>query len=131
MGNIQLLKKTRDHILMYPDEHNQNLWFCETSMCIAGHAAVLAGAKVVNDIDFGIGLQANGDWISAPEYAGSNLGLTREEREYLFYCMDNETAIKRMDQVIQYWEEGKQITDLSFDEYISYPAEFSEDDEGY
>lgn len=122
MGNIKLLKDVRDAILLDPKSHNQNTWVCETSMCIAGHATVMSGkAKFSNDINYGaILIDENGDYVSASVAGEEALGLTDLEREYLFYCMENVTSIKRMDQIISLWEDGKTLDEIDYDDWIKY-----------
>jgi hypothetical protein len=53
--NVPLLKATMAIIDMKPEEHDQSNWVevteespCGTTMCFAGHAAVLAGAEIPN-----------------------------------------------------------------------------------
>jgi len=120
MGNIKLLKEVRDNIVMNPDKHNQKTWVCGTRMCIAGHAAVMSGkAKVAHSIDWGdYFVDQYGDDVSPSSVAQDELSLSPEEYEYLFFCMDNEIAIKRMDQVIQLWEDGKVLENLPYEEWI-------------
>lgn len=47
MVNVELLRKTMDHIRENSHLWNQRNWYnanpCGTTMCFAGHAAVLAG----------------------------------------------------------------------------------------
>ena|SRR5690349_4695053 len=124
--NIELLKQVKDSILMDPDSHDQKTWFCDTSMCIAGHAAVMSGATVQASRNYSDLLEMvdeHGNMIHPPEYAQEALGLSDDEREYLFYCMNNAVSLKRMDQVIQLWEEGKEIDDLPEEELIEDPDE--------
>lgn len=123
MGNIELLKKTKEQIILFPETHNQKTWHCSTSMCIAGHASVLAGAKLVvqhphSDDPWTYLVDPNGDEVNASYFAMEALEMTEEEREYLFFCFNNEIAIKRMDHVIQLWEQGKTLDDVSEDERV-------------
>lgn len=120
MGNIKLLKEVRETIVLNPETHNQKTWVCGTRMCIAGHAAVMSGkAKVASSLAWGdYFVDMDGQDVTASEIAQDELDLTEEEREYLFFCMDNEIAIKRMDQVIQLWEDGKILENLPYEEWI-------------
>lgn len=122
MGNVDLLKKTRDHILLFPETHDQSTWHCETTMCIAGHASVLAGAKLARGVDFSgdpaTFMYFEGDLINAASFAEEELGLTETEANYLFFCMDEDVAVKRVDQVIALWEEGKTLDDIEYDDRI-------------
>jgi hypothetical protein len=131
MGNIKLLKEVRENIVLNPETHNQKTWFCETSMCIAGHAALMSGkVKVLKDPAFGLYLaDEDGDAVSAAGVAQDELELTDSERGYLFYCMDDFTSIKRMDQVIELWEEGKTLDDIEWEDRIPDPSD--DDDSEY
>lgn len=130
MGNIQLLKDVRDAILLDPKSHDQKTWVCDTSMCIAGHAAVMSGrAKVSKDTDWGVALvDDEGEYVNASYEAEEVLELTDSERRYLFYCMDNEVSIKRMNQIIALWEEGKTLEDMDPEDRITYEGEDTDDD---
>lgn len=130
MGNIKLLKDVRDTIIMNPDSHNQSSWICDTTMCIAGHAAVVSGrAEVRVDKLYGVYL-AN---VSDPEESlyASDVGvevldLTDDERHYLFYCFDNETSIRRIDHLLELWEAGKVLDDIPEEDWIEDPTEDAE-----
>src|SRR4051812_40565249 len=43
--NKELLQRTIDYIEAHPEEWDQTEWRCGTSMCFAGHAAILAGCE--------------------------------------------------------------------------------------
>jgi hypothetical protein len=120
MPNIDLLKKTRDHILKFPDTHDQGLWHCDTAMCIAGHAAVLAGAELKQNPEFmnSVSMYVGDRMVAAEEYAKEQLDMGWQDATYLFYCMDNEKALERLNQVIQLWEEGKNSDDLDVNDWI-------------
>jgi hypothetical protein len=126
MGNINLLKKVRDEIVMNPESHNQAMWFCGTTMCIAGHAAVLSGRAILKTSpgwDNGL-YSTDGDYpVNAAVEAERALDLSDAEYHYLFYCMNNEASIKRMDQLISLWEEGKVLEDITLQEWIEDPDE--------
>lgn len=125
MGNIELLKKTKEQIILFPEKHDQKTWHCSTSMCIAGHASVLAGAKLEvfypHDPDaYTYLVDPEGNEVFASVFAMEALDMTEEERQYLFYCLNDEIALKRVDHVIQLWEEGKTLDDVSEDEYVPW-----------
>lgn len=139
MGNIELLSKAMDRILVDPTKHDQNSWIsrkydeyggvCGTTMCLAGHTAIEAGAQmppVLNPhwdgdwylnsegkfAEFDDGWDENGfDINKAKEislWASDKLGLTYEEREYLFYCFGDADELKRrVHNVIEAWEKGE------------------------
>lgn len=124
MGNIELLRKTKEHMQANPERHNQGTWIafpgghngnmCHTTMCTAGHAAVLAGAEIPNlgqylEVGWTLNKEGRLDYngVGVATWAEQQLGLTGDEYSYLFYCMDKEDLFPRIDQLIQLWEEGK------------------------
>lgn len=108
MVNKELLKTTLDLIKVKPEEHNQNNWVntslyspCGTTMCFAGHAAVLSGAEIPDPKkhhvdDWYVG--PNGEYINWSQkqyltpseftpignFAQQKLGLSTEQADYLF-----------------------------------------------
>lgn len=133
MGNIKLLKDVRDTIIKNPDSHNQSSWICDTTMCIAGHAAVLSGrAELRVDEPYGAYLASVSDpelSLYASDVGEEVLDLTEEERMYLFYCMDNETSIRRIDHLLELWEAGKVLDDIEWEDRIPDPGD--DDDSEY
>lgn len=132
MVNVELLKETLQVIEKNPHNYDQSNWVrkdsqnvCGTAMCIAGHAAVLSGqARIVVDAYYGPSLvDADGDSVSAACVAEEELRLSDFERSYLFFCMNNEVAIKRMDQVISLWEQGDTLDDIRHEDLIEDPDE--------
>lgn len=128
MGNIELLRKTKEHMLANPERHNQGTWIsypdsarppynmCHTSMCTAGHAAVLAGAQIPTfDEYLNVGwvlneegeIDRNGEGVAS--WAEAQLGLSGDEYNYLFFCMDKTELFARIDQVLALWELGQQF----------------------
>jgi hypothetical protein len=126
--NIDLLRKTKEALLTNPSKHRQQSWIdfddygsanmCHTTMCSAGHAAVSAGAEVPNfgqfldngwylDEDGKLALYGMGSHVS--EWAKEALGFNMYEEDYIFMCMDKTVLIKRMDQLIELWEQGKEM----------------------
>lgn len=122
MGNVDLLKRTLDQILMFPETHSQDTWHCKTTMCIAGHAAVLAGAKLKVGSYGDTQLWHDGMVVSASRFADEALDLTDFEYNYLFFCMDDDTAIRRMKQIIALWEEKGSVYHLEDEDYIETPG---------
>lgn len=49
--NVPLLKKTLQHIEKHPEVWEQRAFRCGTQFCFAGHAALLAGSKLVHPAD--------------------------------------------------------------------------------
>lgn len=47
MINVDLLDRTLAHVEAHPDEWNQLTYRCESGLCFAGWAAVLAGGRWV------------------------------------------------------------------------------------
>jgi hypothetical protein len=126
MGNIELLRKTREFMEANPRVHNQSTWIsfsdaaesnmCHTTMCTAGHAAVMAGAEVPTYdeyLEMGWILNDEGKLAYYGEgvasWAGAKLGLNDDEHNYLFFCMRKESLFERIDQLIQLWEAGEQF----------------------
>lgn len=122
MGNVDLLKRTLDQIVKFPEKHSQDTWHCETTMCIAGHAAVLAGAKLKVGYHGNTELWHDGMFVSASRFADEALDLTDFEYNYLFFCMDDDTAIRRMKQIIALWEEKGSVYHLEDEDYIEIPG---------
>lgn len=120
MKNVKLLKDTLDWIKFNPKTHDQGNWghydeeACETTMCFAGHAAILAGGTFNKDIyreedewhvdkETGKHVETqyreydddNDTWdyddsdlvdgiVHVADFAARVLGLSDDERTYLF-----------------------------------------------
>lgn len=108
MVNKELLKNTLDLINAKPETHDQSNWVlvepstvCGTTMCFAGHAAVLAGVEIPDPkkhevADWYVG--KNGEYLNwkqadkvdfsarrpVAEFARDALGLNSEQADYLF-----------------------------------------------
>lgn len=96
-----LAQKIQDYFILYPERHRQDEWvavegatsclvtdenICNTTMCVAGTAVFLnGGMQAMNDCQAFYG-------SSFSETAQELLGLTYEEADRLFYCMDNQAA---------------------------------------
>ncbi len=100
MANENLLKLTMLYIKTFPEKHDQGDWVnpCDSTMCFAGHAAVLAGATFKNKIyreedewlvDPITGKHKDwnydGDRVYIQEFARKQLGLSMAESDYLFH----------------------------------------------
>ncbi len=125
MRNIKLLIKTIDAINKSPELHDQNSWIdfeggtnmCQTSMCVAGHTAVLAGAEVPSRDHYGkYGWTLNisgellnqndwedGDSMTVSYFAKEKLGFNADEVDYIFYCFNNKTVKARLQQLLVLW----------------------------
>jgi len=98
MANQELAKKVLDHILAYPEGHDQNTWGtrdeCGTTMCIAGWTCELEGRTPW------IGFVAKPGAFEAMGATASRarelLGLSPDEAEQLFHCYDNDEALRRL-----------------------------------
>lgn len=122
--NVKLLQDTLDFIKTNPKNYNQGDWVeagesadevCETTMCFAGHAALLAGATFDKDIwfdefewqvDFETGKHGNyydDDLVHVSTYAASKLGLNANEHSYLF---SSERSIQEIEQAVRLFSEG-------------------------
>lgn len=126
MGNVELLRKTKEFMQANPGLHNQDTWIsfpgaarsnmCHTSMCTAGHAAVLAGAQVPTYeqyLDSGWTLSSDGaiNYWGDPVamWASEKLGFNDNEYNYIFFCIDKTVLFQRIDQLIALWEAGKEF----------------------
>lgn len=139
MGNISLMKKTLEFIKLNPEKHKQSGWIgfddtvwhndkhnaCHTTLCAAGHAAVLAGAEVptfgaLSTDGWYLNAEGKLDWngLHVSDWASAKLGMTTLEYNYIFLCLDDAIALKRIEQVIALWEEGKRLDDIPESEYI-------------
>ena len=129
--NIKLLQDTLAFIQANPDKHSQGDWVdpateaCETTMCFAGHAAILAGGTFDRDIfgelwewnvdqETGQHVRAEDDWddglpdgvVHVADFAQRKLGLTRDERAYLFAGNRSRGEIE---EAVEKFSEGKSI----------------------
>ena len=104
MVNKELLRTTMDFINANPQLHNQGDWIepCNSTMCFAGHAAILAGATFDQkiwemheewDVDATTGKHgifqdyndpASMNLCHVSDFAQNKLGISFAEREYLF-----------------------------------------------
>lgn len=97
--NLVLLKETMEHILKHPETHHQGTWVdpCKSTMCFAGHAAMLAGAtfnpKIYLEEDEWLVDEETGkhvQWdagrsrVYVNDFAAEKLGLNDWEEAYLF-----------------------------------------------
>lgn len=100
MINENLLKLTMLYIKTFPEKHDQGAWVepCNSTMCFAGHAAILSGATFKNKIyeneeewlvDETTGKHKAWDSLSKrvyiSDFARKKLGLTAGEADYLFH----------------------------------------------
>jgi len=94
--NTDAMIEVREAIRMNPKLHRQALWVtsrsCGTSYCIAGWRMHLDGLTLENLAD---------RETSPAEYARARFGLTGEEAEVLFYEMDSQVALERLDEYIE------------------------------
>lgn len=119
--NVRLLNRTMDLIKMVPDKHNQGTWVspCGSTMCYAGHAAVLDGAEFDHkrydrDADWHIDPETKkhvGYWdedgISVGAYARKALGLTWDESDYLF---DGDRTVEELEEAVRKLSAGYTIS---------------------
>jgi hypothetical protein len=94
--NVPLLRQTMAHIEASPQEWNQGNWRCETGLCFAGHAALLADGTWTHpysrDLDEWLAeliTTPGGDAQPVKDYASHVLGLEIGEADRLF--MGNNT----------------------------------------
>jgi len=148
--NLELLNSTLARIKELPQEYRQSTWVsqaennvCGTTMCFAGHAAVLAGAEIPNPkkhsiVDWFVAEDENNSYLNlddayysngdtpnqhVQDFATKALGLTYKQREYLF------EADRTMDQIEQAVHELN-----TYGEILSYdddPCECGCEDDDY
>ena len=83
----------------HPEQHNQSMWAqqneCGTTMCFAGWAVTLAGAKleffdIAPDIKRAYDcVLPDGQVRNISDYAAKLLGINETQREALFHNMNN------------------------------------------
>lgn len=110
MANAGLLKLTMDYINLFPEKHDQSDWVdpCESTMCFADHAAILAGATFKSKIwdnegewmvDPATGKHRSYDSANDKEYiqyfAQRKLDLTTPEADYLFHQSRTREELKK------------------------------------
>lgn len=100
MLNIPLARKVIEHIEAHPEEHRQEFFAakldCGTTACIAGHALLLSGeygldALGEDEIEFDFHrTDGSGDFVLTSEAGQEILGLTDEQRDTLFFDLQDE-----------------------------------------
>lgn len=140
--NKELLQDTLNLIKARPETHNQSNWVianpaspCGTTMCFAGHAAVLAGAEtpdpkkhVISDWYVG----KDGQYVNYGEacglgyhetkgvalFAQNALGLSSEYADYLFHAsISRERLEEAVEELIT---TGSLSAVDNYDEYDDY-----------
>lgn len=122
--NVTLLNATMNLIKANPILHDQRTWIdpCATTMCFAGHAAMLSGATFDKEIwewedewyvDAATGKHVSEDDelpddedhcpIHIAEFAMHKLGLTWAERDYLF---NHNRTRQQLEQAVAKFSEG-------------------------
>src|SRR6478609_9322821 len=107
--NLPLLRKVLAYIDAHPDEWDQfswgvqtQAWPCGTAFCIAGHAAVMSGAKPIWSRDCPCGceplmeeVEMDGRVLQPATAAREVLGLTYNESQSLFSAENDRDIIQR------------------------------------
>lgn len=148
-GNLELLKVTWEFIKKNPEKHNQadfiNNTQCGTTMCFAGHAAVLSGAEFPKDpFDAHWFLTPDGKLTEKDEhgarkgiyietYAKDILGMSYDEAQFIFYHTSNYGFDRRIEHLIELWEKGETYSFDYYDEDEDYGddcpcCDYDEDD---
>lgn len=143
--NLELLNDTLKVIKLNPELHGQSTWVskaehttCGTTMCFAGHAAVLAGAEIPDPKkhtidDWFVAKDENNSYLNmsqvyyandavpnqhVQDFATKALGISSEERDYLFEAdrtMDEiELAVQELNEtgeIQTMWEEDEDYYD--------------------
>jgi hypothetical protein len=107
--NYPLIRKTWEHILAHPEEHDQHTWglatACGTTMCFAGQAVVLNGDEPIWEVFppdtimnssrsdeqqmVSVRLKKDGSRYAVSDAAAIVLGLDADEAERLFMDCTN------------------------------------------
>jgi len=99
--NVELLKKTLAHIEAHPEEWNQLEW-CGTSCCFAGHAALLSGSSRVIDTEgapvvlWARVRRPDGKLAHVWDVAEQELGLDEARAERLFQADNTIEDLRRI-----------------------------------
>lgn len=132
--NVPLLLATMALIKVFPEKHDQGSWVdpCQTTMCFAGHAAVISGAtfdrKIHDDEDSWIvdpegkhvpEVEAyeggeDGWWDGerkdgykfVEEFAKDKLGLSKREADYMFH---HSRTPEQLEEAVYKFAEGYTI----------------------
>ncbi|MEU6674817.1 hypothetical protein [Streptomyces sp. NPDC046925] len=111
--NTDLLIEIREQITAHPETHDQLSWGrksdCGTTYCIAGWAAVLTDASFIwsHDDDEDDKIATLIDDHEAPDqYAARVMGLEYDDAARLFYTLENEAALSRLDALIEKGKNG-------------------------
>lgn len=138
MKNVKLLQDTLSWIKAHPESHNQGDWghydseACETSMCFAGHAAILSGATFDKDIyleecDWTVNaetgkhvyteyVEGDDEWDDSDlkpgtehvaDFAAKKLGVSGDERSYLFGGM---RSLQELEEAVDKFSTGHTYT---------------------
>lgn len=127
-AHVAVMRKTLEHVLAHPDEHDQSSWgwsydlverrelphvpACGTSYCFAGHAAVtVSGATPIYDagaygslsavVPPGVSLTDPDQHRDVSTYAVEVLGLPDHETSVFLFAGDN-TLVDLADLVHEY-----------------------------
>jgi len=133
--NIPLLRKTMEFMKAHPGVHDQAGWIgfgdkhtstaCHTTMCTAGHAAVLSGADIPTLGQFwrdnwrltSEGRLAKGEsGQHVSQWAKEQLGFNDDEEWYIFMCLSDELVFERIEEVLSLWENGQEFV-RNFEDY--------------
>lgn len=105
---FRLAGRVLDHIIEHPETHDNSMWFCKTTRCIAGWTLELAGYRMrnvephVSEYSYELLPPGESEWLPAESsnfmtIAGRLLGLKNERREYdLFLEFDDRLAVERL-----------------------------------
>lgn len=108
--NVDSMMIVRDHIKAHPEQHDQGMWYddetvtCGTTACIAGHTILLLGSAEEK-----MDLVLNAEHVWVPEMAAAHLGLSSFEVQFLFYTMDDNSALTMLDEMIEAGKNGERI----------------------
>jgi hypothetical protein len=147
--NLALANVTMMVIEANPDKHDQGSWAspCGSTMCYAGHAGVIAGAKFDKN-------KAGHDWYVEPgtlkhlgwdeaysdprypsgeikhisNFAAEKLGFTDAEKEYMF---DPNRTVEEMEAALEAMNNGESFSDEWEMENRFGNSYYEDDDDDY
>ena len=105
--DTELAREVLDDIRMNPEKHSQRNFagrsFCGTTLCIAGNVMLRRGYTLdwyterYEELQIFRFRNARGDAVQPYSAATALLGLTWQEAQMLFYCMDDAAAVELLE----------------------------------
>jgi hypothetical protein len=117
--NVDGMMVVRNYISEHPDVHDQLTWYdedimtCGTVACIAGHTVLLLGSPQERQ-----DLAKYADSIHTVPVAAEHLGLSWHEAGLLFHMLDEDSALRVLDEMIEAGKNGERITESKLQELV-------------